>query len=162
MDLKNKPFVNSNYEPISYDGSPITWRISAYAIIIKNKHIFLVRTKPNKFYDLPGGGIEMGESITQALKREALEEAGLHIHPGKIIGYHEDHFYHSDNKQFHQTLLLFLSATTTGKQTKPTDLRVEFANFVPLNQLEKYPTYDYALKIIRDYTKTIKLTNLHV
>jgi 8-oxo-dGTP diphosphatase len=37
------------------------------------------------FWAPPGGGVEFGESIESALKREFLEETGLHILPKKFL-----------------------------------------------------------------------------
>lgn len=39
---------------------------------------------PRICWDLPGGGVETGESLHEALRREFLEEAGLEIEPGPL------------------------------------------------------------------------------
>lgn len=48
-------------------------------------------------YDLPGGGIEFGETIEEALKREMIEETAVAITSFSFIDYNE-HFcvYKSD------------------------------------------------------------------
>ncbi|MDO8509046.1 MAG: NUDIX domain-containing protein [Nanoarchaeota archaeon] len=52
-------------------------RISA--LIIENKKILLSRDKDLKFYSLPGGALDIGESIQQALSREIKEELNVPI-----------------------------------------------------------------------------------
>jgi len=60
-------------------------RIRAAAIIfIDNKLITVYREKVvdgnlKKYYVIPGGGVEAGESIEDAVKREILEEVGIEI-----------------------------------------------------------------------------------
>lgn len=52
-------------------------RIGAYAIIMKDKQILLIRQTRGPHagkLDFPGGGIEFGETPEQALKRELVEE----------------------------------------------------------------------------------------
>lgn len=48
-------------------------------------------------WDLPGGGVEEGETLQQAAVREAKEETGLDIKPG------EDYFYvyHYEDKDLY-------------------------------------------------------------
>jgi 8-oxo-dGTP pyrophosphatase MutT (NUDIX family) len=54
-------------------------RPSARAIIIKDRKIAMVYSKKYNYYKFPGGGIEAGESIEDALIREVLEETGLGV-----------------------------------------------------------------------------------
>lgn len=68
LDLKN------------YDECTHTYiRNSARSIIIKDGLIAMVHSLKYDYYKFPGGGIENGESETDALIRETLEEAGLTI-----------------------------------------------------------------------------------
>lgn len=59
-------------------------RPSARCITIKNGLIAMVHSKKYNYYKFPGGGIDDGESMEQAVIREALEEAGLVVIPDKI------------------------------------------------------------------------------
>lgn len=149
MNLNKKQFRNCNAEPVPYDGSPVTWRISAYALVYQDQKILLVKNKLEKFYDVPGGRIDMDESIKEALTREAREEAGVEIKIGKIVAYFEDYFYHK-NGTFHKTLLLFFSAKFISGNLKPTDPNMNFAKFVPIDQLNTHPTLDYVRQIIEN------------
>ncbi len=36
-------------------------------------------------WSLPGGVVELGERLEQAVVREVFEETGLHIHPGSLV-----------------------------------------------------------------------------
>ncbi len=66
-------------------------REAARVILDKNGEIALLHVSKKGFYKLPGGGIEDGESVEDALIRETKEETGCeikNIRPlGKIIEY---------------------------------------------------------------------------
>ena len=51
------------------------------AIVFKDNQLLVIkRTKFGKlYYTLPGGGVGMGESLEQALRREMQEETGLSL-----------------------------------------------------------------------------------
>ncbi|WP_166417729.1 NUDIX domain-containing protein [Cochlodiniinecator piscidefendens] len=68
-------------------GVNYTRRPGAYAIL-RDGHDLLL-TKYQADYDelqLPGGGIDPGESATQALHREVMEETGWHIARPRFFG----------------------------------------------------------------------------
>ena len=67
------------------------FNIRVYALIQHNKDILLSRELiQNKLiYKFPGGGVELGEGIVDALQREAKEEMGQHLN-------HITHFYTTD------------------------------------------------------------------
>lgn len=52
-------------------------RSAARAVLFdENGKIYLLNVSKHRFHKLPGGGIDEGESIKQALERELLEEVG--------------------------------------------------------------------------------------
>ena len=55
-------------------------RFGSYAIVLKDSKILLTLKRSGPYqglWDLPGGGIEFGETPEDALKREFLEEVGI-------------------------------------------------------------------------------------
>ncbi len=62
-------------------------RPGAYAVLVKGKQILLThQQKPIPEYQLPGGGIDPGESAISALHREVFEETGWRIASPRRIG----------------------------------------------------------------------------
>lgn len=75
--LKNEDF---GFDPI--DETKLVERNAARAVVLndKNEVAIIPVKKENSFYHkIPGGGIENGEDIEVALKREVLEELGGEI-----------------------------------------------------------------------------------
>jgi 8-oxo-dGTP diphosphatase len=67
-------------------------RLGCAAVVKKGDKILLgIRGKePNKGkWILPGGGVEFLESMSKTVERELLEETGLEVQPGSIIGVYE-------------------------------------------------------------------------
>ncbi|HVR86295.1 MAG TPA: NUDIX domain-containing protein [Planctomycetota bacterium] len=59
---------------------------SAFAIILHDDHILLVKARAKENWQLPGGRQESGESSANALIREVLEETGLDAQPRRLTG----------------------------------------------------------------------------
>ncbi|MDQ5943424.1 MAG: 8-oxo-dGTP diphosphatase [Patescibacteria group bacterium] len=53
------------------------YRVSVKALIIHKSKILLVKEWDDEWWSFPGGGIEHGESIQDALHREIYEELGI-------------------------------------------------------------------------------------
>jgi 8-oxo-dGTP pyrophosphatase MutT (NUDIX family) len=68
------------------------FRFSVHAVITNNEGrvLLLKQTYGDKRWGLPGGGVEPGETIHQAIKRECYEELGLDI----IISAFTGLYYH--------------------------------------------------------------------
>jgi len=66
--------------------------ISVYALVRNEKGEYLLlrrsensRTNPGK-WDLPGGKVDRGETLKEAVAREVQEETGISVNPGGIAG----------------------------------------------------------------------------
>jgi ADP-ribose pyrophosphatase YjhB (NUDIX family) len=74
-------------------------RIATRAIVIKNNQILLMFTQRYNDYSLPGGGVDVNESLVEGLIRELAEETGAHnicnIQP---FGLYEEYRPHKSTK----------------------------------------------------------------
>lgn len=66
-------------------------RLRSSALILKENAVLLIEfTDENgKHYNLPGGGVEAGETLTQAISREAREEASVEVAVGEVAFLYE-------------------------------------------------------------------------
>lgn len=66
-------------------------RIRVAALILDNERVLLVSTTKGKpgYLVPPGGGHEPPETLSDGAVREAMEEAGLSIECGELVGYRE-------------------------------------------------------------------------
>jgi 8-oxo-dGTP diphosphatase len=73
----------------SYPSRPI---LAVSAAIIRDGKVLIVRRarEPAKsLYTLPGGGVEAGETLFEAVMREVREETALEVEPVGLAGYRE-------------------------------------------------------------------------
>lgn len=62
-------------------------RMGAYAIVLAGDGILATfQERPTPELQLPGGGVDPGESAVRALHREVLEETGYRIHAPRRLG----------------------------------------------------------------------------
>ena len=66
--------------------------LAVRAIIINKNKILLCQLKNSRYYFLPGGHIEFGETAENSLHRELKEEFGAAIIDSKVIGLVENFF----------------------------------------------------------------------
>lgn len=68
-------------------GQRYVLRPGAYAILPRGGAVLLThQAEPEPEFQLPGGGIDPGESAVRALHREAFEETGWRIGPPRRLG----------------------------------------------------------------------------
>jgi len=97
------------------DTSAFRKRGAARAVLLDdNGQVYLLSVSKHGYHKLPGGGIDEGEDIKQALERELMEEVGckaeLVAELGTVIEYHN-----YDNGGLEQTSYCFL-AKQVGEQ----------------------------------------------
>ena len=136
--LPQRPFRNADQQYVPYDGSPVSWRVSAYAIVIKDESVLIIKNRKEVLHDVIGGGIEMGETVEDALHREAMEEGGAEIEIGELIHTSFDWFYHMRGS-FHQTVQMFYLAKLVEDLKPPTEDDIEWVKFVPFLDIAQFP-----------------------
>ncbi|WP_433798371.1 NUDIX domain-containing protein [Actinomycetospora sp. CA-084318] len=90
----------------------LSWRPSAYAIVLRGPEILLLPYLGG--VDLPGGGIELGESLEEGLLRELEEETGLHGHDPVLVGAASS-FFRFDDDCVQSVMLYYRVAVHPGE-----------------------------------------------
>lgn len=75
-------FIDAKGNVIPYDGSPVTWRISIYVVVVRNNEVLFAEPGYlGGLLELPGGEVEVGETLLEGATRECWEETAYHFIP---------------------------------------------------------------------------------
>jgi len=89
------------------------------AIIIEGDRVVLVKRGHPPLageWSIPGGVLEVGETLREAAVREALEETGLTVEPGDLLGVYDRVLRDADERTiYHYVLIDFLCRRTAGE-----------------------------------------------
>jgi 8-oxo-dGTP diphosphatase len=71
-------------------------------------------------YDLPGGGVDPGESDEGAMVREFLEETGLQVRPGRFVA-RVRQYWRTDRNETRNADFMIFEVFVCGPQSEPTE-----------------------------------------
>ena len=97
-------------------------RPGAYAVITGQRGVLLTHQQaPAPEFQLPGGGIDPGETPVQALYRETLEETGWIIHSPRFLGRYKRYVYMPEYELFALKICHIYHAFAGRKRSLPTE-----------------------------------------
>ncbi len=107
---------------------------SASAIVTNEKgKILLHRRSDNQLWALPGGTMEIGESIGQTVMREVEEETGLQVEPEHIVGIYSNpkHVVEFADGEVRQEFSICFTCRIVGGELRTSKESSELAFFTP-------------------------------
>jgi 8-oxo-dGTP pyrophosphatase MutT (NUDIX family) len=103
-------------------------RVGTRVMLIQDDKVLLIRHTYLHGWYMPGGGLKRGETLEQAARREAHEEAGAELRELKLLGAYTSF---KDYKTDHNILFLCRDFTLNGRH----DSEIAEAHFFALNDL---------------------------
>ena len=121
------------------------------AVVFKGDRVLLVRRGKEPAYgewSLPGGLVELGETLEEALCREILEETGVRVVPVDLVAALDRVIPDREGKiEYHYILLDFLCEWEEGEPVPASDA-MDCA-FAAVDDLKRYSLTRSAEKVIR-------------
>ena len=112
-------YLDSTGKPVTR--APDAILPSTNAVVFNGRgEVLLQRRSDNGFWALPGGGVEVGESVGQGVIRETLEETGLRVTVKRLVGLYSDpeHYCimsYPDGKIIHYVAAVFECERESGE-----------------------------------------------
>jgi 8-oxo-dGTP diphosphatase len=137
-------------------------RLASYAVIVDTQdRVLLVLgndTDP-PLWGLPGGGVELDESVTAAMVRELCEETGYDVEPGVLLGVDTEAVAAIDrlvdrSRPLKHVKVVHEATIVGGELTHEVDGTTDEARWIALGQVQGLPRVgqvDLALAWWREY-----------
>jgi len=120
------------------------------AIVLDGDRILLVRraNEPLKAqWSVPGGAVEVGETLDAAVAREVREETGIDVEVGPIVDVLDRIRVDVDGRtRFHYVLVDFLCRSTGGTPASGSD--ADAVAWARLSEMREYGVADGTVRVI--------------
>lgn len=117
-------------------------RVIVSAVIEKDRDLLFGKKKANvgpypNTWHLVGGGVNDGESLSDAIKREIKEEAGIEVEISRSLGFDEDYEPNKHGEITHYIFLIFLAKYVSGEIKADDDIeKLEWISKDKLSEIE--------------------------
>lgn len=131
--------------------------VPAVSVVVANDagEVLMIRRSDNDKWALPGGAIDLGESVAQAAVRETKEETGIDCEVTGLVGIYSDPkhiIFYTSNGEARQEFSIVLTARPLAGKPTPSDESKEVRWLAP-SALAGY-TMDQAMRRrVTDYLR---------
>ncbi|MFI8229828.1 NUDIX hydrolase [Streptomyces sp. NPDC085900] len=142
------------------DAPPATSVVPAAVALVRDDagRVLMVRRSDNGRWALPGGGHDVGESISDTVVREVREETGIEVEVVGLTGIYTDpgHVMRYDDGEVRQQFSICFRARPTGGElrTSPETPRVRWVPPAELSELDIHPTMRLRIEHALDPART--------
>ena len=135
--MSSPEYFDTTGKPVS---APTEIRVGTSAAIFNESgQVLLERRSDNGWWGVPGGAVDIGESVEQAIVREVFEETGLHVRVKRLVGVYSDPMNHTiarypDGSVVHNVTSFFECERLSGQirmSAESTDLRYFSVDALP-------------------------------
>lgn len=120
-------------------------------VVIRDSSVLLIRRgrEPLKGeWSIPGGMLELGESLEDGVKREVLEETGLRVRPLEALMVFDRVQKNGERVRYHYVIVDYVCRPTGGRLKSGSD--VLDARWVKREDLPQYRVTPKAAEVIAD------------
>lgn len=96
------------------------------AVVVRDERVLLIQRHDNGLWALPGGLVEVNQTLTEAVIRELAEETGIHGRLVQLLGIFDSHRWQSREKVHLQHTIFLVDGGEQQPQPTPEALAVGF------------------------------------
>ena len=125
---------------------------SSAVVADRDGRILLQRRSDSGNWALPGGAMDIGETLAECAVREVREETGFDVRIDRIVGIYSDpgHVFAYDNGEVRQEFSICVACTITGGSLSVSGESTDVGLFAP-EDIPDTQIHESILKRIRDY-----------
>ena len=116
--------------------------VAVTAVVTNDQgELLLQKRTDNELWGLPGGAMNIGESIAQAVMREVKEETSLDVEPTGVIGIYSDpgHVIAYADGEVRQEFSICFAARVVGGQLAVGDQESTEVRFIKPSDIDELP-----------------------
>ena len=125
--------------------------VGAVILNSEDKVLICQSNKWNQKYVIPGGHIEAGESMEEALVREVKEETGLDVFEIELLGINESIYSESFQNKKHFIFVDFICSSKSNDVVLNEE--AQSYEWIDLTEIENYNLEKFTAKLLKELRK---------